>query len=279
MPDANLTAELKQAKSTKMFFAFVPKGSDGKLLVSKTKISPKQISDAKKEIGGGTPVTGTCFGDGSTMVFQVAKAAATLANAIKNVAKRDAGVTKMRLASEADSGEEDTGAAAAVAAGAEAKQKDDTDDDVQDIEQQAEAAEEEADAAELQAQAAADKAQIMERLTALVGPFKESVANNAPNAQRLQALLATVKASIANQQFAQAGEGLDMLENLLADPPSDSEQPDVVEEDSGASDSEQDDDTSGFDLSVYRSAHSDQRSESPRRESCCHQTPQRRGSL
>jgi len=58
MPDANLTAELKQAKSTKMFFAFVPKGADGKLLISKSNISPKQISDARKEIGGGNPVTG-----------------------------------------------------------------------------------------------------------------------------------------------------------------------------------------------------------------------------
>jgi hypothetical protein len=229
MSDANLTAALKQAKSTKMFFAFVPKGSEGKLLVSKTKISPKQISDAKKEIGGGTPVTGTCFGDGSTMVFQVAKAAGTLANAIKNVAKRDAGLTKVRLATDADSEEEDTGVAPGEAVSAEAEPEDDADDDVQDIEQQAEAAEEEADAAELHAKAAADKAQIMERLTALVGPYKEAVANDGPNTRRLQALLATVKASIANQQFAQAGEGLDLLENLLAENPTPS--PDVAEQD------------------------------------------------
>jgi hypothetical protein len=73
MPDANLTAALKQAKSTKVFFAFVPKGSDGKLIVSKTKIPPKQIAEAKKDMGGGTAVTGNCFADGSTLVFQVAK--------------------------------------------------------------------------------------------------------------------------------------------------------------------------------------------------------------
>jgi hypothetical protein len=66
MPDADLAAALKQAKSKKMFFAFVPKGSDGKLIVSKAKVPPKLIAEAKKEIGGGTAVTGMCFGDGKT---------------------------------------------------------------------------------------------------------------------------------------------------------------------------------------------------------------------
>jgi hypothetical protein len=119
MPDATLAAALKQAKGKKMFFAFVPKGSDGKLIISKTKIAPKQIAEAKKEIGGGTPVTGKCFGDGATMVFQVAKPApATLGPALKKVAKRDTGLTidpEFRLASDADAEEETTGAAPAGA--------------------------------------------------------------------------------------------------------------------------------------------------------------------
>ena len=56
----------------------------------------------------------------------------------------------------------------------------------------------------------------MERLTDLVGPSKEAVANNGPNAQRLQALLATVKTCITKQQFTPAAEGLDMLAELLS---------------------------------------------------------------
>jgi hypothetical protein len=94
MPDAELTVALKLARSKKMFFAFVPKGSDGKLIVSKAKISPRLIADAKREIGGGTPVAGMCFGDGRTMVFQVAKAVPpTLAAVIKKIAKRETGLT------------------------------------------------------------------------------------------------------------------------------------------------------------------------------------------
>jgi hypothetical protein len=53
MPDAELATALKQAKGKKMFFAFIPKGgSDGQLIVSKTKIPPKQIAEAKKHLDG-----------------------------------------------------------------------------------------------------------------------------------------------------------------------------------------------------------------------------------
>jgi hypothetical protein len=223
MPDAQLTAALKQAKATKMFFAFIPKGgSDGQLIVSKTKIPAKEIADAKKQIGGGNAVTGKCFGgEGGAMVFQVAKAASpAMAAAVKKVAKRDSGLTidaDFQLAGDADADEQDTAVSVALAPPSRTSQEDDGDDDAQGIGQEAEAAEEEADAAALQTKAAADKAQIMQRLTALVAPYKEAVANNNPNAQRLQALLATVKTSIAQKQFTQAGEGLDMLKDLLAE--------------------------------------------------------------
>ena len=104
MPDADLTAGLKKAKGAEMFFAFVPKGTDGKLIISKAKIPPKDIADAKKEIGGGTPVLGKCYGDGRTMVFEVAKAAPpALVAAIKKVAKRETGLTidpEIRMAGE-----------------------------------------------------------------------------------------------------------------------------------------------------------------------------------
>jgi hypothetical protein len=111
MSDAELTVALKQAKSKKkLFFAFVPKGSEGKLILSKRKIPPTLIGEAKKEMGGGTPVTGMCIGDGSKVVFVVAKAApASLVAALKKVAKRDTGLTidpYFQLAGEADAEKE-----------------------------------------------------------------------------------------------------------------------------------------------------------------------------
>jgi hypothetical protein len=112
------------AKSKKMFFVFIPKGSDGTLLVSKKKIPTKEIAEAKKAIGGGTPITGKCFGPIANMVFQVAKPAPpTLAPAIKKVAKRDTGlmvVPAVQLAADADAEEPEEKVAAAAGAGAAA---------------------------------------------------------------------------------------------------------------------------------------------------------------
>jgi peptidoglycan hydrolase-like protein with peptidoglycan-binding domain len=111
MPNPELAAALKQAKAKPMFFAFIHKGAEGKLIVSKTKIPPKQIAEAKKETGGGTPVTGKCFGgEGGAMVFQVAKAAPpALAAAVKKPAKRDAGLMiepEFQLGGDADADEQ-----------------------------------------------------------------------------------------------------------------------------------------------------------------------------
>jgi peptidoglycan hydrolase-like protein with peptidoglycan-binding domain len=117
MPDATLTAALKQAKANRMFFAFIPKGADGKLIVSKAKVPAKEIAEAKKQTGGGNAITGKCYGEGATMVFQVAKAApATLAAALKKVAKRDTGLSidaDVRVAGDADAEEEAAPAAPA----------------------------------------------------------------------------------------------------------------------------------------------------------------------
>src|SRR5262249_44326197 len=108
--ELDLTAMLRMAKSKKMFFAFVPKGMDGKLIVSKTKIPPKLIVEAKQEIGSSIVVKGKCFGPINDMVFQVAKPApATLAAAIKKVDNRDAGmnlIADFRVAADAESEEE-----------------------------------------------------------------------------------------------------------------------------------------------------------------------------
>ena len=120
MADKDLAAALKQAKTKKMFFAIVPKGTDGKLIIAKKKIPAKDIAEAKKEIGGSAPVTGKCFQDNGTMVFLVAKPAAPmLAAVVKKIAKRDGGLSidpEFRVAGDADADEpEDTGAAAPAA--------------------------------------------------------------------------------------------------------------------------------------------------------------------
>src|SRR5882762_6105990 len=127
MPNLELVAALKQAKSKKMFFAFIPKGSDGKLIVSKNKILAKDLAEAKKEVGGVTPVTGKCFGPSDGMVFQVSKPGAeTLAASIKKAVQRDTGfkiVPDVQVAGGADEDEQDAaasppGAAAAAKPGA-----------------------------------------------------------------------------------------------------------------------------------------------------------------
>ena len=120
MPDVDLITALKQAKSKKMFFAFILKGSDGQLIVSKARIPPKAIADLKKEVGG-VPITGKCFGPINDMVFQVVKdPPPTLTAALKKVVKRDAGLTivpDVQLARDADAEEpEEKGAAAPAAA-------------------------------------------------------------------------------------------------------------------------------------------------------------------
>src|SRR5262245_61005258 len=86
MPDAELAGSLRQAMATEMYFAFIPKGADGKLIVSRHKIPPHEIAEAKRQIGAGTTVTGKCLGPSTNMVFKVAKVApATLSAALMRV--------------------------------------------------------------------------------------------------------------------------------------------------------------------------------------------------
>ena len=94
MPDADLAAAIKLAKGRTMRFAFILKGADGKLIVSKARIPPKEIAEAKEELGGGTLVTGTCNGPLNDLVFMVAKVTpSTLPAVLKRVIKDDAGLT------------------------------------------------------------------------------------------------------------------------------------------------------------------------------------------
>jgi hypothetical protein len=112
MSDVALQKALKQAKTKKMHFAFVPKGNDGKLIVAVKKIPAKDVADAKKKLGGSAPLIGKCFGEGELLVFQVAKEAGpTMADVVKKVAKRETGLTiapEFRVAEDAEGEEPQT---------------------------------------------------------------------------------------------------------------------------------------------------------------------------
>jgi hypothetical protein len=87
---ADLKSSLREAQKKPMFFAFVAKGTEGKLLVEKTKIPPKETAEAKKACGGGTLFQGRCFFENDTMIFEIpVEPPGTLAAAIKKVIKTD----------------------------------------------------------------------------------------------------------------------------------------------------------------------------------------------
>ena len=56
----------------------------------------------------------------------------------------------------------------------------------------------------------------MKRLALLTGPFKDAVAQKAPEAGQMQTLVANVKDFLKAQNFAQAALILDQLEPLIA---------------------------------------------------------------
>src|SRR5947209_2012648 len=64
------------------------------MLVSKTKVPPKDIAEAKKKCGGSAVIKGAVFYEEGQYVFETGKEPpATLPSAIKVIAKRDAGLT------------------------------------------------------------------------------------------------------------------------------------------------------------------------------------------
>jgi hypothetical protein len=92
--DKDLVDGLHAAKTKRCYFALVLKGgTDGALLVSKTKIPPTAIADAKKSSGGSAVLEGfVSFADGAYL-FETAKIPpATATQTVKTIAKRDAGL-------------------------------------------------------------------------------------------------------------------------------------------------------------------------------------------
>jgi hypothetical protein len=103
--DEDLAGGLKQAKSRRMLFVLVMKGgADGALIVSKMKVPPAAIADAKKRCGGSSALKGACFVEDGKYVFELAKEPpATMPQAVKLIAKRDAGLTINAICRRGDS--------------------------------------------------------------------------------------------------------------------------------------------------------------------------------
>ncbi len=91
---ADLAAALKQAKSSKMHFVLILKGTaDGALLVAKSKIGATEIAAAKAKSGGTKVVAGVCQVEDEHLVFETDEdPGAQWEKAVKDIAKRDAGL-------------------------------------------------------------------------------------------------------------------------------------------------------------------------------------------
>lgn len=94
--DSELAVNVKAAKTKRMYFAFVAKGgSDGALVLSKSKVTPVLITDAKKKSGGTKVYQGACFGDGDKLVFEMAQdAPPTMEDTLKKVIHRETGISQ-----------------------------------------------------------------------------------------------------------------------------------------------------------------------------------------
>jgi hypothetical protein len=187
---AELASLLKKAKSGTMSFAFLAKGTEGRLLLDRKKVSAKEISEAKKELGGGTVYKGRVQGEEGSLVFELGKEApGSLASVTKKSIKRDAGLSLdvvYRVA--ADLVEENEG---------ESEDSPGADNNVVPP----------APPPPLDAPA------LINRLNALTGAIKEAMAGT--NRVRVQALFMEANGAIKSNDYALAGRLLDSLESLL----------------------------------------------------------------
>lgn len=205
--NAELTNALKAAKTKPMSFAFVAKGSEGRLLVDKKKIVPKDVDKAKKECGGGTIYKGRCLMEEGTLFFEVPKEPpGNLAALIKKIIKSDAGLTldvAVRVNAdllESEHGEADTAEGAAMGETPPPPPP-----------------QPQADTAAAHAGADPRAAAVMKRLNSLTADIKAAIAG--PNKARVQTLFVTVNGAIKTKNFEQAEKTLDELEPLVKPTP------------------------------------------------------------
>jgi hypothetical protein len=188
--DEKLAASLKQAKQTPMLFTFVAKSAtEGKLLLSKKTVAPKEVTEAKTKLGGGAIFRGRCFGEEGKMVFAVPlPPPGTLEKQVKASIQRDTGLNlqvEVRVVEGMSLGDEEAPADPKLAGAPPA---------------------------------AGDKAAVLKRLSALAGPFKSAIAQKGPDVPRMQTLFTDIKGLIEKQDFVRAGQVLDVLEPLVGQP-------------------------------------------------------------
>ncbi len=196
--DAELANALKAAKSKPMFFAFVAKGTEGKLLVAKAKVPAKEVAEAKKASGGGTVFQGRCVYEGDTLVCELPKEGpGTLAGLIKKTIKNEAGLSmnvtlRVNAAlAESEGGENQEEAAGAISEAAPPTAP----------------------------PSAADPraAKVTQRLNSMSASIKAAMAG--PNKTRVQTLFVAANAALKNHDYDAATKSLNELEPLITTAP------------------------------------------------------------
>lgn len=187
----DLVNGLKLAKTKRVYFVLVLKGgSDGALIVSKTKVPPAQIAEAKKQSGGSAVVRGFCSYEDGTYVFETGKQApATAAQAVKVIAKRDAGLAvkaEFRVSTDPELLAEEGDSAVPPQAPPAPPQ---------------------------------DGADVTKRLHEMTPDIKTALAG--PNKAQVQALFVAAGGHIKNKEFPEARKSLDELEQLIKHPAGD----------------------------------------------------------
>ncbi len=201
---AHLVAALKQVRNTPMSFVFVAKGNEGRLLLDKKKVAPKDAADARKELGGGTVFKGRCQMEEGVLVFEVPKEPpGNLAALIKKIIKSDAGmsmnidirVNPQLLESEPGDVPSEEGAPQGTVPPPAPPPPPST------------------------APPGPDPglaAAVMKRLNAMTGDIKAALAG--PNKAAVQTRFVAVGGLIKNQDYVQANKILDELEGLVKGP-------------------------------------------------------------
>jgi hypothetical protein len=192
--DAKLLAALKLARRMPMNFAFVAKGpNQGKLLVSKKRLTASEVAAARKAAGGGKVFRGRCFGEDNKLIFELPKEPpTTLHKQLRNIITHAAGLilrVEARLA-------------------AELVAEDDDDEAVPPTQPAPSAGPKTSGNIEL-------KAAVSKRLAALVDGYRNAIAQKGPEAAHLGELFASFKRLVAAQDYAQAAKVLDELERLV----------------------------------------------------------------
>ena len=196
----DLVSALKIAKTKPMCFAFVAKGNDGKLLVEKKRVPPKEAEAAKKECGGGTIYTGRCMTEDGTLVFEVAKEPpANLAELIKKIIKKESKLTlDVAVRVRADVSEDGQGEVESVTPVPPAPPG--TEGTVPPAPPATEAGGHE----------------VMQRLNAMTADIKAALAG--PNKTAVQTRFVAVNTQIKNKDYVAAAKTLDELEGLIKAP-------------------------------------------------------------